>query len=75
VLKAERASEKQTRRELEQERKAALKAEHARAEPQPARAPASDVADEPEPRPLTELPLYSWATRIETEDRAPTDES
>ena len=69
ALKAQRAVEKRARRELEQERKAALEAERARAEPQPqpAPAPASEVAEEP--RRLTELPLYSWAARIETEDR------
>jgi hypothetical protein len=75
ALKAQRAVEKRTRRELEQERKASLEAERAHAErqPQAAPAPASEVAEEP--RRLTELPLYSWAARIETEDRARIDGS
>jgi hypothetical protein len=72
---AQHSAEKRARRELEQERKAALKAEQARAKPQPPSAPdsVSDGADEPIR--LSELPLYSWAIRIETEDRVPTNEN
>jgi hypothetical protein len=80
--RARRAADEERKRE-EREHAVALKAqrqadEHKRAVAAKS-APAAPPPREPEPavaadeldKPLTELPLFSWATRIETEDRDP----
>jgi hypothetical protein len=84
AAKAERAERRAQEKQLRQKAKeqtAALEAQDAerraeeeqrvRAELAPQRAPTGDVVENE--KPLAELPLFSWAHQIETEDRAPTE--
>jgi hypothetical protein len=85
ALKAEHAKARAAERQQEQEAKAALKAEHAKARaaevPPTPSAPARTEPEQPheakdadEPKPLSELPLFSWANRIDDDD-APSREA
>jgi hypothetical protein len=69
---AERLAHEHRRREAEKkERAAALAAQEAeqRASAEPEPEPEKSADEDRPDKPLRELPLYSWATRIENEDR------
>lgn len=82
AAKAEQITLRAVEQQQKQEAKAALKEEQAkiraaeaRAQPQPTPPPAArSVALEEETKPLTELPLFSWAHDIEDDD-APSREA